>query len=64
MAEKRFPPVGIDVWYRIIEKDIKADELANFSSLRLFNAMVEFGECELICYIIRKYNHQVSIHIP
>lgn len=46
---------------KIIEKDIKMDELANFSSLRLFNAMVEFGECELTPYVIRKYNHQVSI---
>ena len=48
---------------KIIEKDIKIDELANFSSLRLFNAMIEFDECELTPYVIRKYTHQVSIHI-
>jgi 4-amino-4-deoxychorismate lyase len=32
---------------KIIEKDIKQDELKNFSKIRLFNAMIEFGEIEL-----------------
>ena len=32
---------------KIIEKDIKLDELKKFSNVRLFNAMIEFGEIEL-----------------
>lgn len=33
---------------KIVEKDIRLDELRNFSRIRLFNAMIEFGEIELI----------------
>jgi len=49
---------------KIIEKDIKTDELTNFFSIRLFNAMIEFGECELIHYDIRMHNDQISIYTP
>ena len=32
---------------KIIEKDIKPSDIKNFRSIRLFNAMIEFGEIEL-----------------
>lgn len=32
---------------KIIEKDIRLNELENFSRIRLFNAMIEFGKIEL-----------------
>ena len=32
---------------KLLEKDIKASELMNFQYIRLFNAMIEFGELQL-----------------
>jgi 4-amino-4-deoxychorismate lyase len=32
---------------KIVEKDILLDDLENFSHIRLFNAMIEFGDIEL-----------------
>ena len=36
----------------IHEADIRADDLGNYSKIRLFNAMIEFGEVELDCRMI------------
>jgi len=32
---------------KIFEKDIKLSDLQNYSAIRLFNALIEFGEIEL-----------------
>jgi len=39
---------------KIVEKDIKYSELKNFTHIRLFNAMIEFGELELEINSIRQ----------
>jgi len=37
---------------KLIERQIRKEDLANYTRLRLFNAMIEFGEIELDCNAI------------
>ncbi|MDD3079607.1 MAG: aminotransferase class IV [Paludibacter sp.] len=37
---------------KIIEKDLKSNDINHFSRIRIFNAMIEFGEIELNCAAI------------
>jgi 4-amino-4-deoxychorismate lyase len=39
---------------KIIEKDIKTEELMNFQSLTLFNALIEFGDIILDISVINR----------
>lgn len=45
---------GLIAENKIIEKDLKVSDITHFSRIRIFNALIEFGEIDLGCNIIEK----------